>query len=42
MHFLVDFVETKYPELLSLNKDMPSVTDAGKGLYIYIFYLLIN
>jgi hypothetical protein len=30
MHFLVDFVETKYPELLSLNKDMPSVTDAGK------------
>jgi len=30
MHFLVDFVETKYPDLLNLNEDMPSVTDAGK------------
>ncbi|ORX83964.1 hypothetical protein BCR32DRAFT_291638 [Anaeromyces robustus] len=30
MHFLVDFVETKYPDLLNLSKDMPSVTDAGK------------
>lgn len=36
MHFLVEFIETKYPELLSLGKDMPSVTDAGKGIHYSI------
>ncbi|ORX49375.1 actin-binding FH2 [Piromyces finnis] len=30
MNFLVDFVETKYPSLLSLSEDMPSIVDAGR------------
>jgi len=34
MHFLVDFVETKYPDLLNLNEDMPSVSDAGRGILL--------
>ena len=42
MNFLIEFIETKFPDLLKLGEDMPSVPEAGKGKNDVLIMLLLN
>lgn len=40
MHFIVELLENKFPELLRLNRELSAVYEASRFKYVYIIIKL--